>query len=114
MAPSSSVAEQRVRLGYERMYELYRQWGQSGEPFTGRFEQLKEERLIAGSLEQVADQIMAYQHEFGVDFMWFTVYWPGMDLEWTLETIELFGERVIPDMKGATPGHSMSVPALRG
>ena len=35
--------------------------------------------------------------------MWFTVCWPGMEPQWALDTIQLFGERVIPEIKRATP-----------
>jgi hypothetical protein len=31
-----------------------------------------------------------------VPFMWFRLYYPGMDPELALETIRLFGEEVIP------------------
>ena len=31
------------------------------------------------------------------------VYWPGMELQWTLETTQLFGERVIPELKQLKP-----------
>jgi alkanesulfonate monooxygenase SsuD/methylene tetrahydromethanopterin reductase-like flavin-dependent oxidoreductase (luciferase family) len=64
---------------------------------------LRQERLIAGSPDEVAEQVLAYHREFEAEFMWFTVYWPGMDLQWTLETIQMFGERVIPEIKRTTP-----------
>jgi alkanesulfonate monooxygenase SsuD/methylene tetrahydromethanopterin reductase-like flavin-dependent oxidoreductase (luciferase family) len=56
-----------------------------------------------GSPEEVADQVLGYHREFGAAFMWFTVYWPGIDPQWSLETIQLFGERVIPAIRRATP-----------
>jgi len=35
--------------------------------------------------------------------MWFMVDWPGMDPQFTLETIQRFGEEVIPQIKRLTP-----------
>lgn len=103
MAESTAQAEERIKDAYERMYQLYRRWGQPGERYESRFDDLKRERLIVGSPEEVADQVLLYHRELSAEFMWFTVYWPGMDPAWSLETIRLFGERVIPIVKRATP-----------
>jgi alkanesulfonate monooxygenase SsuD/methylene tetrahydromethanopterin reductase-like flavin-dependent oxidoreductase (luciferase family) len=103
VARSTGEAEDRIKDAYERMYQMYQRWGQPGERYDLSFDELKRERLIAGSPDEVAEQVMAYHQEFGAEFMWFTVYWPGMDPQWALETIRLFGERVIPVVKRATP-----------
>ncbi len=103
MAKSTREAEERIKDAYERMYQIYQQWGQPGERFDVHFEELKQERLIIGSPVEVAEQVMAYHREFGAEFMWFTVYWPGMEPQWALETIQAFGEQVIPEIKRATP-----------
>ena len=103
VAESAAQAEARIKDAYERMYQLYRRWGQPGETYESSFDDLKHERLIVGSPEDVAGQVLDYHRELGAEFMWFTVYWPGMDPAWSLETIQLFGERVIPTLKRATP-----------
>ncbi|MDP6550446.1 MAG: LLM class flavin-dependent oxidoreductase [Dehalococcoidia bacterium] len=103
VAGSAGEAEDRIKDAYERMYQMYQRWGQPGERYDLSFDELKQERLIAGSPDEVAEQVMAYHQEFGAEFMWFTVYWPGMDPQRALETIRLFGERVIPAIKRATP-----------
>ncbi len=103
IAASSREAENRIKEAYERMYQLYQRWGQPGERYDQSFEELKQERLIVGSPDEVIEQVMAYHQEFGAEFMWFTVYWPGMEPQWTLETIQAFGEQVIPVVKQATP-----------
>ena len=103
VAASRREAEERIVGAYERMYQLYRRWGQPGEEYELSFDELKRERLIVGSPDEVIDQVMAYHREFGAEFMWFTVYWPGMDTQQSLETIRIFGERVIPEVKRATP-----------
>jgi alkanesulfonate monooxygenase SsuD/methylene tetrahydromethanopterin reductase-like flavin-dependent oxidoreductase (luciferase family) len=102
MARNAGMAELRITEAYERMYHLYEQWGQPGERFTGGFDQLKQERLIVGGPDEVTDQVLAYHHEFGAEFMWFTVYWPGMDPTLAVETVQCFGEQVIPAIKRAT------------
>lgn len=103
IAATSREAENRIKEAYERMYQLYQQWGQPGERYDQSFEELKQERLIAGSPDEVIEQVLAYHQEFGAEFMWFTVNWPGMDPQWTLDTIQAFGEQVIPAVKQATP-----------
>ena len=103
VAGSTQEAEERIKDAYARMYELYHRWGQPGERYDQDFDQLKQERLILATPEEVAEQVMAYHQEFGVEFMNFTTYWPGMNPQWTLETIQLFGEKVIPELKRATP-----------
>ena len=60
-------------------------------------------RLILGSPAEVVEQVMAYHEEFGTEVMWFMVDWPGMDPRFTLETIQRFGEEVIPQIKRLTP-----------
>ena len=103
VADSTQEAEERVREAYERMYQVYQRWGQPGERYDLGFDDLKKERLIVGNPDEVAEQVMEYHREFGVEFMNFTVHWPGMDPNVTLETIRQFGERVIPEVKRATP-----------
>lgn len=103
IAGSSREAEDRIKEAYERMYQLYQREGQPGERYDLPFDELKQERLIVGSPDEVFEQVMAYHREFGAEFMWFTVYWPGMEPQWALETIQVFGERVMPEIKRATP-----------
>ncbi len=56
-----------------------------------------------GSPAEVIEQVTAYHEEFGAEVMWFMVDWPGMDPRFTLESIQRFGEEVIPQIKLATP-----------
>jgi alkanesulfonate monooxygenase SsuD/methylene tetrahydromethanopterin reductase-like flavin-dependent oxidoreductase (luciferase family) len=103
IADSLAEAERRIREGYERRYRRYQQWGQPGERYDLAFDQLKRDRLIIGSPAQVIEEVMSYHQEFGAEFMWFMVDWPGMDPRFTLETIQRFGEEVIPEIKRLTP-----------
>jgi len=99
VADNSVEAERRIKYAYERMYQIYDRWGQPGERYDLGFEQLKKDRLIVGSPEEVAEQVIGYHREFDVGAMNFCVHWPGMDPQYTLETIRLFGEKVIPEIK---------------
>jgi alkanesulfonate monooxygenase SsuD/methylene tetrahydromethanopterin reductase-like flavin-dependent oxidoreductase (luciferase family) len=103
IADSLRQAEERIREGYERRYRRYQQWGQPGERYDLSFDELKQDRLILGSPAEVIEQVMSYHEEFGAEFMWFMVDWPGMDPRFTLETIQRFGEEVIPQLKRLTP-----------
>ncbi|HWP57887.1 MAG TPA: LLM class flavin-dependent oxidoreductase [Candidatus Acidoferrales bacterium] len=103
IANSLREAEERIREGYERRYERYNRWGQPGERYNLAYEQLKQDRLIIGSPAEVTEQVMSYHDEFGAEFMWFMVDFPGVDPRFTLETIQRFGEEVIPQIQKLTP-----------
>jgi len=102
IADSSREAEDRIRDGYERRYLRYQQWGQPGERYDLKFDELRRDRLILGSPAEVVEQVMDYHREFGAEVMWFMVDWPGMDPRFTLETIERFGAEVIPQINRLT------------
>ena len=103
IADSSKEAENRVRGAYERQYQHYHREGQPGERYDLSFDELKQDRLILGSPTEVIEQVMAYNEEFDAEVMWFMVDWPGMDPRFALESIQRFGEEVIPQIKRATP-----------
>lgn len=103
IADTTRQAEERIREGYERRYRRYQQWGQPGERYDLKFDELKRDRLIIGSPAEVIEQVMSYHEEFGAEVMWFMVDWPGMDPRFTLETIERFGREVIPQIKRSAP-----------
>ena len=103
IADSRQEAENRIREGYERRYERYKRWGQPGERYDLPFEQLQQDRLVLGSPAEVTEQVLSYHEEFGAEMMWFMVDWPGMDPRFTLESVQRFGEEVIPELKRLTP-----------
>ena len=84
------------------MYQTFSRLGHPGERYDRSFDELKQERLLLGSPSEVRDQVLEYHREFGVEFMWFAVHWPGMEPRWALETIQLFGDEVIPQLKSLT------------
>ena len=96
VAPDSRRAEEEMRTSLRAMYESYARWGQPGERYDLEFDELKQERILVGSPEQVAEKVNEYRDEFGVPFMWFRLYYPGMDPNLALQTISLVGQEVIP------------------
>ncbi len=102
IASSSRQAEDYIKAEYEQRFQRYQREGQPGERYDLSFDELKTDRLIVGSPAQVIDEVMAYHDEFGAEFMWFHLE-PGMDHQAALDTIQAFGEQVIPEIKRATP-----------
>ncbi len=102
VAESATEAEQRVRAAYEAIYQTFSRLGHPGERYDLDFEELKRERLLIGSPDEVYRQVLEYHREFGVEFMWFAVQWPGMDTQWAVETIRLLGEEVAPRVRAQT------------
>jgi len=96
VAADSRRAEEEMTGAFQAMYESYARWGQPGERYDLEFDQLKEERILVGSPAEVAERVRGYRDEFDVPFMWFRLYYPGMDPQLALETIRMFGEEVIP------------------
>jgi alkanesulfonate monooxygenase SsuD/methylene tetrahydromethanopterin reductase-like flavin-dependent oxidoreductase (luciferase family) len=96
VAADSRQAEAEMKEAFRAQYDSYARWGQPGERYDLEFDQLKEERILVGSPQEVAERVIEYRDEFDVPFMWFRLYYPGMDPELALETIRLFGQEVIP------------------
>ena len=96
VADDSRRAEEEMEASFRAMYESYARWGQPGERYDLSFDELKNERVLVGAPQEVAERVNEYRDEFDVPFMWFRLYYPGMDPELALETIRLFGQEVIP------------------
>jgi alkanesulfonate monooxygenase SsuD/methylene tetrahydromethanopterin reductase-like flavin-dependent oxidoreductase (luciferase family) len=96
VAPATRQAEAEMKDAFRAQYESCARWGQPGERYDLDFDELKQERILVGSPEEVAERVNEYRDEFDVPFMWFRLYYPGMDPELALETIRLFGQEVIP------------------
>ncbi len=102
VAATSAVAEAQMKDALESLYQSYARWGQPGERYDQDFAELKRERILVGSADEVAAGVAAYRDEFDVPFMWFRLYYPGMDPELALDTIRRFGAEVIPRLQAPT------------
>ena len=88
-----------AKESYQRQYAIQMKWKQPGENYDVGFEELMDGRLIAGSAEEVAEEILLDHEEFGADFVWFRMYWPGADVEDSLDMIKLMGDEVLPRVR---------------
>jgi alkanesulfonate monooxygenase SsuD/methylene tetrahydromethanopterin reductase-like flavin-dependent oxidoreductase (luciferase family) len=93
-----------VQASFRAMYASYARWGQPGERYDLGFDELKDERILVGSPQEVAERIVEYRDEFDVPFMGFRLYWPGMDPRLALETIRLFGAALHRPLNGSLWG----------
>ena len=96
VARDRRAAEQEIRDSFERLYGVYHRAGQPGERYDRSFKELKQDRIIVGDPDDVAEEIQSYRDEFGAEYMFFRVYYLGMDPEKAIECIRLFGQEVIP------------------
>ena len=96
VAPSREEAEGEVMDAFERLYRVYHREGQPGERYDRSFQELREERIIVGDPDDVVQEIQRYRDEFGAEYMFFRLYYLGMDPEKSVQCIRLFGNEVIP------------------
>ena len=85
-----------MKEAFRAMYESYARWGQPGERYDLEFDELKQERILVGSPRRLPSVSVSTVTNSTVPFMWFRLYYPGMDPELALDTIRLFGQEVIP------------------
>ena len=68
-------------------------------PLTGEIEQRLRPTIIFGSVDEVAEQIGAYRRALGDETLFICrSYFPGLAYGLQRRTIELLGERVLPDL----------------
>ena len=91
----------------ETKYAAYAAWGQDkalpgNESFSVPYQDLAKDRFLLGSPDEVAQEMLRYQDELGVNYLIFRMQWPGMPQEQALRQIELMGKEVIPRVKAAS------------
>ena len=57
------------------------------------------DRFFLGGPDEVAEQIIKYSHETGINHHVFSVQWPGMPQSLAMETIQLLAEEVFPKVR---------------
>ena len=85
----------------EPKYAAYASWGQDkalpgNESFLVPYRDLAQDRFLLGSPEDVAQEMLRYQSELGVNYLIFRMQWPGMPHAQALKQIELMGRDVLP------------------
>ena len=82
-------------------------WGQPGERYDIDPAELLGERVILGSSEEAAEQILALHEEFGIGYLNLRVYAAGMDQERALDMVRQAGAEVLPIIRAETGRRSM-------
>jgi alkanesulfonate monooxygenase SsuD/methylene tetrahydromethanopterin reductase-like flavin-dependent oxidoreductase (luciferase family) len=80
-------------------YNRYREWG--GEPQLDRAEDLPRKRYIVGTPDEVAAGIRAIRERTRCDRLFFWARPPGLDIERSNRSLELFAKEVIPRVEAA-------------
>ncbi len=90
----------------ESKYAAYASWGQDkalpgNESFSVPYQDLARDRFLLGAADDVAQEMLRYRDELGVNYLIFRMQWPGMGLDQTLRQIELLGREVLPKVKSS-------------
>jgi alkanesulfonate monooxygenase SsuD/methylene tetrahydromethanopterin reductase-like flavin-dependent oxidoreductase (luciferase family) len=98
------TAYQESRPYLESKYAAYAAWGQDKalpgeESFSIPYSDLARDRFLMGSPDDVAQEMLRYRDELGVNHLIFRMQWPGIEQEKVLRQIDLMGREVIPRVK---------------
>jgi alkanesulfonate monooxygenase SsuD/methylene tetrahydromethanopterin reductase-like flavin-dependent oxidoreductase (luciferase family) len=101
VARSREEAIRLARPALEEKYKAYRAWGQDtvmpeGDNFGVEFEELLDDRFLLGTADEVAEQILALQKRFGVNYFCVSVHLAGTPKEVALEQMQILAEEVFP------------------
>src|SRR5499426_453124 len=86
-------------------YEAYNQWGQSkampaeDNDLGVDFEELVHDRFLLGSPDEVAEQILRFHRQTGVNHLIMSVQWPGMSQSLALDELHMLAEEVFPKVR---------------
>ena len=97
---------QRIAGPYiKQMYDLYADWGQDkamaegDQDITQAYEDLARDRFIVGDPDTVAEEMLRYHSELGVNHIIMSVQGVGMPQSQVLETFHLMAEEVFPKVQ---------------
>ena len=86
-------------------YKAYHEWGQDKQMPEGdndlgmAYEELQDGRFIFGSVDEVAEQIIALAKATGINQLGCPVQWIGMPQSHVIEQLHLLGEEVLPRVR---------------
>ena len=89
----------------KQKYDAYQKWGQGNQmpktdgDLAAAFDELAGDRFIIGSPEEVTDQIVNLNREIGTNHLIMSINWADMPHSLTMETMEILGERVFPQVR---------------
>jgi len=105
VAPTREEAYRRAKQPIMNKYKAYHAWDvdRSGPDGTGElgqpFEDLIKDRFFIGSPDDVAEQIVRFHKRVGMNHVVISMHWPGLDVGYSTEAMELFAEEVIPRVR---------------
>ena len=103
-APDEETALKRAAPYLLAKYASYAQWGMPGVEADSKdsqevqLQKLARNRFAVGSPEQVVEALLE-QYRIGVRHLTMRVSWPGMDQKHILESIDLLGREVLPEVR---------------
>tara|TARA_B100000686_G_scaffold259597_1_gene272107 strand:+ start:13 stop:1050 length:1038 start_codon:yes stop_codon:yes gene_type:complete len=102
VANSREEAMRQARPFLEAKYKAYHQWGQDKAMPEGDndlsldFDELLKDRFLFGSPDEVAEQIIGYNRNLGVNSFVLGMQWLGMPHNQVTDAMHLFAEEVMP------------------
>jgi len=107
VAKTKEEATRLARPYLEAKYKVYHEWGQDkampegDDDLSLDFEELTRDRFLFGSPDEVTEQIVGYKKRLGVNRMVLGVHWVGMPHNQVEDTMNMFAEEVMPNVKQA-------------
>ena len=89
----------------EEKYKAYHKWGQDKQMPLGdndlglAFEELQDGRFLFGSVDEVADQIIALSKATGINQLGCPVQWVGMPQSHVIDQMHLMAKEVLPRVR---------------
>jgi alkanesulfonate monooxygenase SsuD/methylene tetrahydromethanopterin reductase-like flavin-dependent oxidoreductase (luciferase family) len=102
IAPSKKQAMNRCGAYLAEKYKIYHEWGQDKAMPEGdndlslALEELQEDRFLLGPADQIAESLIQYNRQLGVDHVVLQFHWVGMPQDLVLEQMQMFAEEVMP------------------
>jgi alkanesulfonate monooxygenase SsuD/methylene tetrahydromethanopterin reductase-like flavin-dependent oxidoreductase (luciferase family) len=107
VAKTREEAERIARPHLEEKYRVYHEWGQDkampkdDADLSLDFDELTRDRFLFGSPDEVAEQIIGYHRNLGVNRMIVALHWVGMPNSQVVDGMHLFAEEVMPKVREA-------------
>ena len=105
IAPSKQEAIDRCGPYLAEKYKVYHQWGQDkampddDNDLSMALEELQEDRFLLGPADQIAEALIQYNRQLGVNHMVLGFHWVGMPQEIALDQMRMFAEDVMPKVE---------------
>jgi len=106
VAPTREEAYRRAAPSLALKYKTYHDWGQDkampkGDDNLGQedFDELAKDRFFIGTPDEVSEKLIDFCKPTGANHIIVSLHWPGMELNVTLDAMQLFAEEVMPSVR---------------